>query len=1402
MGDPILENNNINNNTGDGILISTWKSIGPITWVFGTSSGQVKNNTIEFNNQTGINCDNNFWGWILFITTNIDNNTINDNNLTGIYALNCNPPIKNNTIFNNHQDGAWLNTGSDPFVYNNSIFNNTLSGLYVVTSSPIIDDNDITYNNWTGIECESNSNPTVKYNTITDNDHSGIYLFSNSDATIRYNDINDNNWSGIQSLGSSPNIRYNEINSNNQNGIYLYQRGTTAIRVRDNNITYNGWNGMECNRSSPVISMNNITNNSRNGLFLNNSSPTIQNNNQIMYNQFNGIACYLGSAPTITNDLKFNTLNGLYVNGSSPIVANSMISNNSVNGVYAVAGSSPNIENSTIIGNTEYAINITGNSHPASLNSSIDDAKIYFDDTASTYSVQWFLHVRTVDDNNVLLGMVDIWVNATTQNPSGIWSGQTRPDGLRPWLHVTEYVKTDNNGDHDGEDLGEMMVWNPYNITADKFGYGVGYAVPEPIIDQSMWVTVKLPKNKKPLPVSNIKPDITHDLRPTLTWDPSIDPDGQSVTYWVNVGTWPNGTNEVFNQSTTNTNYTFASDLTYGQDGVNTYFVLIYADDADGGFSRVNDQFDVVNNAPTQPGINITPRKPNTLMKSLTCTINTTSIDLDSDAITYTYRWYKNGVLQNSLLESATTELSDTISVFADDITFVIDDIWMCRVTANDGFVASLRDEDSVKFLNLNPTINPINDLYMDEDSEVTNWINLSEIFEDPDPPEDGTPYKFWVTGNNNITITIDFNGFVKVKPDPDWNGQETVTFWANDTGSKTPQVYTEAVIQVLPTNDVPNLVSVGKITIEENEPVSFLDTKGARQDQLFRLQIVSYDIDIENGEADSLIFTSNSSRITVEIDSYDPLKANLTFTPDNMDVLNKKLFVRLEVRDLEDGIIDDYVDIIIEVRNKNDPPTIISFTHEELDETFDVTASGTTKYIAFLDDEDCAYEDRWYNLTINGYDPDPGDVISYNSDDPRFFIKPDLDNKFSSIISFKPTQAEVGTIEFNITATDSEGAKDIVMIRLLIKNVNDRPDAKILKPTRRDFDIGETIDFEGDVYDEDLPDDTHTYQWTSNLDGELGTTITLNEVELTTGVHEITFTVTDQGNLKDSMLVTITIGGVDTDRDGLPDNWEEQYFNSLEWSAEDNPDNDKFTNLEEYGLKSDPSDPDSPTPQTSKSGGDDGADMAATIGVVIVIVIIIILILVFLVLRKRKSQEEEGPVASAPGMQPQAAPEKTGYTARPVPTLDELFPEGVPEEEVIVGKPKKVAEEESIGKKEKTLPVEIGLPPEELRKELRKKSKREEKKRDDEIKVDDRFSEEVLIRPEADEELIFERPEGAAEFQPMHEVPDEVSTDVPESIYAGASVKELDDAEEDPIIMDREPENLDEIYKEDDEEE
>lgn len=79
------------------------------------------------------------------------------------------------------------------------------------------------------------------------------------------------------------------------------------------------------------------------------------------------------------------------------------------------------------------------------------------------------------------------------------------------------------------------------------------------------------------------------------------------------------------------------------------------------------------NTPPTAPAVDVTPDLPLT-DDNLVCTITTESFDTEGDPVTYTYEWYKDGVLQDTLT-------TDTVN---SSLT-AIGETWRCVVTPNDG---------------------------------------------------------------------------------------------------------------------------------------------------------------------------------------------------------------------------------------------------------------------------------------------------------------------------------------------------------------------------------------------------------------------------------------------------------------------------------------------------------------------------------------------------------------------------------------------------------------------------------------------------------------------------------------------------------------------------------------------
>jgi hypothetical protein len=112
------------------------------------------------------------------------------------------------------------------------------------------------------------------------------------------------------------------------------------------------------------------------------------------------------------------------------------------------------------------------------------------------------------------------------------------------------------------------------------------------------------------------------------------------------------------------------------------------------------------------------------------------------------------------------------------------------------------------------------------------------------------------------------------------------------------------------------------------------------------------------------------------------------------------------------DGSLNSSVDIVnINITNVNNAPLLQSI--------------GTLY----------AIEDILFVYDVNATDPDSGDVLTYSDNTNLFNINPD-----TGLISFTPTNSDVGSYVIMITVTDLAGASDSENFTLIVNNTNDAP--------------------------------------------------------------------------------------------------------------------------------------------------------------------------------------------------------------------------------------------------------------------------------------------------------------------------------------------------------------------------
>ena len=156
------------------------------------------------------------------------------------------------------------------------------------------------------------------------------------------------------------------------------------------------------------------------------------------------------------------------------------------------------------------------------------------------------------------------------------------------------------------------------------------------------------------------------------------------------------------------------------------------------------------------------------------------------------------------------------------------------------------------------------------------------------------------------------------------------------------------------------------------------------------------------------------------------------------------------------------------------------------------------------------------------------------------------------------------------LIATDGWNRVEVVSEQFVVPTKV--PSAQIFKP--EDGSVfyvgpwGDEVVFNGFVFDaEDGFLSSDALVWSSTIDGQLGVEEAFALTEMSEGEHVIRLSGTDSDGQTAEATVSVTIlaGYVDEDQDGLPDNWELKFLDTLDSGAEDDPDRDGYTNLDEF---------------------------------------------------------------------------------------------------------------------------------------------------------------------------------------------------------------------------------------------
>lgn len=356
-------------------------------------------------------------------------------------------------------------------------------------------------------------------------------------------------------------------------------------------------------------------------------------------------------------------------------------------------------------------------------------------------------------------------------------------------------------------------------------------------------------------------------------------------------------------------------------------------------------------------------------------------------------------------------------------------------------------------------------DFSMEEDG-VDSHIYMKDVFNDPDKD----PMTFGSESSVHITTEVDPDSYLRVIPDADWSGSETIYISAKD--GHNPQVSHPMTVTVTPVNDPPRIT--GKLT--------------------------------------GLEFDEDSTTVTSPISSVfnDPDGDGLSYIVENMvhlkAIKNSDDTLTIEPQEdwngyenlvikASDGEFETVYDDTVRVRPINDEPTISDHYPSDWEQ---VEEGGSI------------------TLSVTAVDPE-GDRLTYTweVDGTPNSIK-------SSSFNYEPEYGDSG--EHTVLVKVSDGTDQTShAFRLIVIEGNRAPTARITSPPAgKTYEEGDNVLFMSEVSDPDDPYGRYIeYEW--SIDGTMLSNEPTFSYKPDKGTHVVVLTVSD-GEFEDDDTVTFVV--------------------------------------------------------------------------------------------------------------------------------------------------------------------------------------------------------------------------------------------------------------------------------------
>ncbi|MBW2980810.1 DNRLRE domain-containing protein [Candidatus Woesearchaeota archaeon] len=275
-------------------------------------------------------------------------------------------------------------------------------------------------------------------------------------------------------------------------------------------------------------------------------------------------------------------------------------------------------------------------------------------------------------------GSVD-WDDQGGDYDETIWANYTLVDRYI-WVsfNITELVQKWVNGSYPNQGLMLKSVTSGTNIWKFASSDNINSTI-RPKIDINYIASI--PPNVTSIQITPATAYTNDNLNCSFVVVDEDAGDNLSVNY-----TWYNGTSAIITGTLNVTNGTQESIvLGSGNTSKNDVWncsVLPYDETVYGTERKAAKT--IQNSLPTAPGVDVLPNSPED-DDDLVASITTPSSDADDDAITYSYQWYKDEVLQPG---QTTSTLSNLLTSPGE--------VWKCVITPNDGEGEGTAGEDNV----------------------------------------------------------------------------------------------------------------------------------------------------------------------------------------------------------------------------------------------------------------------------------------------------------------------------------------------------------------------------------------------------------------------------------------------------------------------------------------------------------------------------------------------------------------------------------------------------------------------------------------------------------------------------------------------------------------------------------